>query len=391
MVPASRRGPSRRRSSLPVALYILLGAACLLLLVWGGLWLHHFLRQADLETASGGQTVQVPQGNFQLRLPGDPWGRDRGVQVRFNVNLVLRRSAPSNTMGLFFKDYKTRLPGEAEMVDEALGKLRRYFKRLQWEVRPKSGATPLGGQPALRMEFEGDDPEEIPVNGECWMTAYRGIGYWFFTWGPAAEKAQVGPEWEALRQGFRLLDGRAGWQERPPETARVQGTRAAYQLAYVKGLWRRADVKGYDPLADLVLLGNDPTAKPYAGKAATLQVLVLPPQPDLKAAARAAREHLLRRQQDPEGEGYPGTTIATVKDRAGAEMDQDEKIGAFPGRLSKLRVTNDASRERYVVLGVVNRPEGMLALVGDCDWNRRDFWDHEFMPLLAGLRPVKGR
>jgi hypothetical protein len=389
VVPTSRRGPARRRSSLRVALFILLGAACLLLLVWGGVWFHHVLRQEDLDTVSAGQTVRVPQGNFQLRIPGDPWKRDRGVQVRFNVNLVLSRTAPSNTLGLFFKDYRVRQPSEAEMVDEALGKLRGYFKRLQWEAQPKSNATPLGGRPALRMEFEGDDPEEVPASGECRMMAYRGIGYWFFTWGPAAAKEQVSREWGGLRQGFRLLGGREGWQEKPPETERVQGTRAAYQLAFLKGLWQRVDTKGYDPRADLVLLGNDPTQKPYAGRAATLQVLVLPPQPDLASAARAAREHLLKRQRDPEGEGYPGTKITTVKDRAGADIDRDEKIGGFPGRLSKLRVTNDESRERYVVLGVVNRPEDVLALVGDCDWNRRDFWDREFMPLLASLRPGK--
>jgi hypothetical protein len=311
------------------------------------------------------------------------------VQVRFNVNLVMRRSAPANTLGLYFKDYKKRLPGEAEMVDEALGKLRGYFKRVQWEVQPKSDATPLGGRPALRMEFEGDDPDEVPVSGECRMLAYRGVGYWFFTWCPSAEKEQASRDWEALRQGFRLLGGREGWQERPPETERVRGTRAAYQLAFLKGLWQRVDLKGYDPRADLVLLGNDPSQKPYAGRAAAVQVLVLPRQPDLTSAARAAREHLLKRQQDPEGEGYPATTIAAVKDRAGADIDRDEKIGAFPGRLSKLRVTNDESRERYVVLGVVNRPEGVLALVGDCDWNRRDFWDREFMPLLGSLRPGK--
>jgi hypothetical protein len=84
VLPARRR-PARPRSSLRVALYVLLGAASLLLLAWGGVWFAHVLRRADLETAAGGQTAHVEQGNFQFRVPGGAWKRDRRAQLGLNV------------------------------------------------------------------------------------------------------------------------------------------------------------------------------------------------------------------------------------------------------------------------------------------------------------------
>jgi hypothetical protein len=38
-----------------------------------------------------------------------------------------------------------------------------------------------------------------------------------------------------------------------------------------------------------------------------------------------------------------------------------------------------------MVLGVSLRAEGVLMLLGDCDWNRRSFWGHEFQALLQSL------
>src|SRR6185437_13454868 len=107
---------------------------------------------------------------------------------------------------------------------------------------------------------------------------------WFFTWGPLAEKEQVAAEAEDVRQRFRLLNNREGWRERPPETVSTGASSACpvrYRLAYVKEMWRpEKDPKPFDPSADLVLIGHDPTQKAHAGKAATLRVLLLPKQPD---------------------------------------------------------------------------------------------------------------
>jgi len=67
-------------------------------------------------------------------------------------------------------------------------------------------------------------------------------------------------------------------------------------------------------------------------------------------------------------------------------IDQDTKVGDGPGHLSKFRVRNTEERERFLVAAVLNRPEGVLVLVGDCLWDRRDFWDQEFTPLIDSLK-----
>jgi hypothetical protein len=388
VVPPSRRRKPRPKVGRAVVLTLLavLGVA---VLWWAYGWMKYFLTLGD-----GDPEAYAKQGNFQFRMPAAPWKRDKGIELALGVNLGLRRSNPANATGLFYKDYQTRLPSDAELVDTALAKLRRYFQPLFWELKPESRETHLGGQPAIRIEFEGDDREQVTMNGECVMMAHRGYTYWFFTWGPLAEKEQASAEWDGLRERFGLLGGREGWREKPRETLPLAATDQSpipYRLDYVKGLWEpEANPRAYDPRADRVLLGHDPTQAKHAGKSATLRVLILPEESDLKQAAAAAQTYLLKRQQAEDGENYPMTAIAPVKDKSGAEQGGDADVGAVQGHLSKLRVTNDETRERYVLLAVVHQPKGVLVLMGDCDWGRRDFWEQEFLPLIQTLR-IKDR
>ena len=112
-----------------------------------------------------------------------------------------------------------------------------------------------------------------------------------------------------------------------------------------------------------------------------MQVLVLPPQSDLKSAAAAALAYVKQR----ETKLYERTVWEPVKDKNG-ESDRDAKIGTETGRLSKLHVKNTEELERYLALAVVNRPDGVIVLIGDCLWERRDFWDQEFTALFRGFR-----
>ncbi len=260
-----------------------------------------------------------------------------------------------------------------------------YFQGVEWERKPRDDKITLGGRPAFSLEFVGEDPEQIPVSGECYMTAFRGFAYWFFTWGSAEDKELVSPEWDSLRERFAVLDGRKGWSEKPPETEKVQGKKAKYQLTYVKGLWtRKSAPEEYDPLADLVLQGDepDPIRKTHSSKRATFQVLVLPRQGNLKAAVAAARAYVKKREEAE----YPKTTLQPIKDKSGVEVDRNSDIGNARGHLSKLDVQNTEDLRRFLVLAIVNRPEGVLLLVGDCLWERRDFWDQEVTPLLKSLK-----
>jgi hypothetical protein len=132
-----------------------------------------------------------------------------------NAALVWESSKTSSAVAIAYRDYKTRLPSDIELRDEALVHLRGYLTGVEWERKPKDPTTQLGGQPAWELEFEGENPESVRVNGRCRMLAHRGYGYWFFTWGPAEAKDRIAPEWDGLRHGFSLLNDREGWTEKP--------------------------------------------------------------------------------------------------------------------------------------------------------------------------------
>lgn len=382
VVPRTRRPPPKSGRWRLAALLAILGVVILGLgvAVWVVLWAKHFQR---MEQVSDDPIHAASQFNFRFAPPGKPWKRDTNIELKLHVNLGMRSSERNNCMGLYFKDYKTRLPGEPEMVDEALGKLRLYFQGLEWEKKSPEDKPRLGGRDAVVIEFQGEDADHVQMNGECWMTAFRGFGYWFFTWGPLNDKELVSPDWDMLREQFAVLDGRKGWSEKPRESEKVRGEKVKYQLSYVKGLWTQQPARDYDPLADVVLRGDepDPERKKHASKAATLQVLILPKAPDLKAAATAAREYVEKRQK----ELYAKIDMQVLKDKNGAALDRPADIGDQHGQLTKLQVQVDEA-EHFMVLAVVNRPEGVLVLLGDCLWERRDFWDQELMQVIKTLK-----
>ncbi len=386
LTPRPRRSTAKRRLRRLAPRLVLLVVAIFAgaLFVWGGMWLRYFLKTDE---AGQDSSRAVSPYNAHFPLPPKPWTRDKNIQMLLHVHIAMTSPERNESLALLFKDYKTRLPSDAEMLDEAVSKLRLYFRGVEWQLKPKDQQTRLAGRPVAVIQFQGDDSEQVTMNGECHMLAYRGYGYWFFTWAPLGElekdSEEIHAEWAELRQQFHLLDGRKGWTEKPREIVKMTGKKAKYQLVYFKELWTRETVEDDDPRVDLMLRGHEPDAerRPLAAKDAIVQVLVLPKQADLKAATAAAREEVKKREEVL----YPRTTMEPIKDKNG-DFDRDADIGAERGHLSKLHVKNTEELERFVLIAVVNRPEGVVVLVGDCLWERRHFWDQELMALLAGFK-----
>jgi len=393
----------------PVLVAAAVGAFIIASVVGGLLWLRSAPPPAP--TGDAGFTAEDAKmyseaGNFRLTPPPAAWKIDHGLQNALRVNLAMHRDRPNNTLAVFFRDSekpdsKGRLPSDAELIDEAVGKLRVALTALEYEPKPRDPAVTLGGQPALRMEFQGEDREHVLVNGEVLMLAYRGWGYWFFTWGPLDEHDQIVPEWKLLREGFALESQREGWKERPKPTTAAVGKALPYRLEFADDVWTKvkdAEKADYDARADLVLIGHDPKDKDIqsAGQRATVQALALDKADDLKAADKAARDYLLEKMKEKQKEGmeynYPNTTIEVTSDKSlGHNADNDCDVGGFRGHVAKLEVKNTPDRKLYVVLAVVRMDDGVLAVVCECAWDRRDFWEQEFTPLLDKLKPAKGR
>jgi hypothetical protein len=389
----------------PVLIVTAVGVVVIGIVVGGLLWLRSTSPSAppgDAGLTADDAKMYSDAGNFRLTPPPAAWKTDRDLQSALRVNLAMHRDRPSNTLAVFFRDYeksdsKGRLPSDAELIDEAVGKLRIALPAgLEYDPKPRDPAVTLGGQPALRMEFQGEDRQHVLVNGEVLMLAYRGWGYWFFTWGPLDERDQIVPEWKLLRDDFALENQREGWKERPRPTTAAVGKALPYRLDFADDVWTKmkdAEKPDYDARADLVLIGHDPKDKDVqsAGQKATVQVLALDKADDLKAADKAARDYLLEKMKEKQKEGmeynYPNTTIEVTSDKSlGHNADNDCDVGAFRGHIAKLEVKNSPDRKQYVVLAVVRMDDGVLAVVCECAWDRRDFWEQEFTPLLDKLK-----
>ncbi len=381
MVTPPTRRRARKRRPVGWIVGVLVGAAGIALAIWGGMGLRHFFNEkpANEEPALG-----APY-NARFTVPGKPWQRDKELQQRLHVHIGMK-SPENNNLAILFKDYKNRMPSDGEMLDEALGKLRSYFQGLESEPLSRDEEARLAEHSAQVCKFQGEDSEHVMMNGECYMTAFRGYGYWFFTWAPLSElendREAIHAEWARLRQHLSLLDGRKGWKEKPREMERIGGKMAKYSLSYVKGAWTPERPAEDDPNIDLLLKGHepDPENRPLAAKAATVQVFVLPKQANLKSATAAALDYVKQRERKL----YERTTWEPVKDRDGA-VDRDADIGSEHGHLSKLHVKSTEDLERFLSIAVVNRPNGVVVLVGDCLWERRDFWDQEFSALFKSF------
>ncbi len=360
----------------------------------GNSWGAHAPAGAPSGPAPEENKALAQQANCRIEPPPAPWQEDRGL---LGSAVAYRRSGPASSMALVFHDYHTRLPRDAELIDEALNKLRGAMTDVEYEVKPKDEQSKLGGQPAVRLEFQGGD-KDVPVHGECVAMAYRGVAYWFFTWAPVDDAPGLVDEWAGLRAKFTVGDQREGWTEKPPETAVVQGDKPPYRLDYIKSVWeKQAEPKKYGPLADAVLLGYDPkdTDARAGADAATVQVLALEKAPDLHAAIKEANDALLEIEKEKQADGdnylFPGAVLGPVTDKGLNNADAAVKVGGFDGHVVKFEAKQSADHSKYVVLEVVKMDDGVLAVACESAWDRRDFWDQEFTALLARLKPGKGR
>ena len=394
----------RRRRSLPGWLV----ATLIIVLVFGGMaaFVIYFiyLGYSPWNNATPGTVLTeeqtkgfIQQGNFSINPPLAPWKQDAGLQVQMHVDLAYRRTGPSSAMALAFKDYQKRLPRDAELIDEALGKLHTYLGNVEYEVKPRGEDVKLAGQPALAMEFTGEDPEHVLVEGECLMMASRGFGYWYFAWGPQEEHDNLTGQWTTLRQGISLGKLREGWTEAPRPTLPLVGAKLPYKMDYADEIWRKEELDGYDPHADAVLMGYDPKDKEgrRGDMVAVVQVLGLDKAADLAAAVKEAREHLLEmekeKQADADQYNFPRATMEVTTDKSLPNADNDARVGGFQGHVTKFQVKKSPDHQKYVVLAVVRADENVLAVVCECAWERRDYWEQEFTPLLDKLRPAKGK
>lgn len=350
-----------------------------------------------LVSSDSGPRGSRAKGNFGFRIGGD-WRADSALREKIQANLVVSRARPKGHMALFYHDFNTRLLSDGELLDLGLKNLRGAFPRLEYENPLQSenrGRTgTLGGEDAIVMPFSASDGNDVPVRGECYMLARQGYAYWLVFWSPEDFFEEQTEAFESLRERFKLYDEREGWKPTPRETERFTGATVPYQLNYVKEVWRREpNAKDADPAAQLFLRGFEPTLDKetgrsrvveFAGKAAEVLVVVLPGAADLKAAVTAADEHFRKKQV----ELHPAFKMEPVSERKTGKPLVGSDVGTFHGQVSRRRLLLDSDTERFALVAIANRPEGVLVVWGECKWDRREYWEQEFLGLIKTIRPA---
>jgi hypothetical protein len=383
-LPAARRAaPKPGRAAGKRGWLLLPVGLCLLLVTLGVAAWSLRDRWTGGETAEGSaRVVQSRAMNYRFQAPRGPWTQDKAVERELGASFAMRRTDPNSWFAVVVRDYKERMPRDDELLREAVGRLNRFFKRgAEWVQRDEDA---FAGLPAQRLVFSAESGSNVPVCGECLMTAHAGLAYWFFGWTPAATDeavlAGVQQEWRQVREGFTLLKEREGWTGKVPEVVTAEGRKVRYRLKYTKGLWENDD----NPAgADLLLHGRDPEHSEDARRWAWVRVFLRPAAADAEAALADARAFVQQREKAL----YPETTMDPVPEAGkGGLPDGAVELGQAGTRVMRLRVKKAEDYEYFFAIAAVPRPTATLVLVCECAWSQREAWEDRFGPVLHSLQ-----
>lgn len=343
-------------------------------------WLQSLIPETQ---APSGPAYVARDFNYKFVYPDKAWEKDEVLRARVKVNsLAMKRMQPKAWMAVAARDFKSNIPDENSLLEEAVRRLSEGFDDLEWENK---GEMTIAGQAAQRIVFRAKFKDE-PVSGECTFLVYQGIGYWLTSWTTVEEVEQtperVASEFESLRNGFTFLQERDA-PKQPRELRAFRGKKLPYQIRELPGAWTEwSNPESEDEQADLLLIGNDPEEPKQVALQANVMVLMLPAKGDLKAAAAAARAHV----ESQHKKTFPDTTTELINDKDGP-IDRDQPVGNQDGHVLKLQARNGETRERFIVLAVVE-PAGIeqaLVIQCECDWKRRSTWERVFDQLIRKL------
>lgn len=401
MAVAPRTHVPRRAPTWLKILYSVLGLVLLGGLGFGGYLVLKALKEDRPEPIADGE--QDPLGyNFELDFQNIPWKKNRTMRVALDVPIALERGNASSFFALDYRKFERNTPGDPVLIDRIIRKMRRkYFSNLAWQPRPPSTLSDLSpqdtlsGKPALVLQFESNMPKpsdpqvETEGAGEVYILNYKGIVYWFIIWAPQLRLGEPVPGWDEIRGTFKLLDSREKWAPKPRPTTILRGS--SFSLKSPNEIWESKDnPEDYDEDAKVVLVGFDPADKEpgaiSARKKGEVRVLEVDKQPDLSTAAEFAKSRL---KEKIEAELMAVVQITVDTDRKGKEKTGEVKIGKVKAQLTHYHVQIvGGTFNRYFVIGVINQEDKTLILRCDCAWDRRDYWEQEFLYLLTTFREL---
>jgi hypothetical protein len=318
---------------------------------------------------------RVADLNYSFRRLGPPWERASALQSSLPCDVAYRRAGPPVWVAVAARDFKTRNPSDRLLLEEALTRLRRQFKNVEYQ--PAEGdAAKLGGLPTRRVVFQADQLDQ-PVAGEVLCAAHQGIGYWLFVWTETRAVEQAKPEFAGLRESFALLGDRPDWKTKVTAST-LEGADGAVQLQDAEGLWEKYPTPAdYGDQVVLALKVNRKVEAKVSDNSALVLVYLLNGG---GVPSEAARQAVLARQKEA---GYPETRL-TPWDQKDAGPGAGATLAGL--RVERLRVQNDKNRARFGLLAAGEKGGRAVAVFAECDPDQREFWESNFGALIETLR-----
>jgi hypothetical protein len=394
--PSNRRPGSRGKKALLVGFALILSFS---LIVVAGWFLYDlFLRPDGPRLGGGGSggTDRVTTGLarslrgkdeevFKVTMPPRDWKFDNELRTRLNASAAFRHKEQDLWFAIVVKDYDTLRPRESDMIRTGVERLESLFGEAM-ELDTRTEPASIGKLPGQRLKFKGQ-LNAVSWWGECYLFFNNGFGYWFLTASPDLEVAQQ-LAGEMFREDgrFGLLSERKGWREQPPPTTKYAGGGGTYTLTTPEGVWSKHNAKNEDEKGDLFLKGTYPQDKDNS-KSASLLVVTMDKQDDLKEAMKLAKTYLEDRKKE-ENPGYKLAPYAEGKD-AMNEAGVAEDVGNVRGRVLDLQVTLSDEPVRYWLIAVGNDAENAYIFRFECQWRHRQLWRQEFIDLLRTLKIKK--
>jgi hypothetical protein len=318
---------------------------------------------------------------FKLVLARKEWQVDSEIARRFDAHAAWKSRDNDFWFALCVKDYGMHKPRDAEMLRLGIDKLEAYFGT-DMELDAKAQAVTFGALPAQKLRFRGV-VKEAKWLGDCYVFFNNGIAYWLFIASPD-EKVIDHFAGELPDKHVFVESERRGWREQPPPTETFASAEGQLDMTAPKGVWEKAvDPKNVDANGILSLAGRYLREKDNK-KNALLIVFTMEKKDDLKAALKAAREHLEAREKD----SNERAKIMHAAEDGQTEAGTLEDVGNRRGRTIdlKLQIGDEPEPQRYYLLSVVNEPDVCYAILCECSWKSRPIWRQDFLDVLRTLR-----
>lgn len=379
--PAPKR---RARSSLGGTLMAIGGSLLLLGILGVVIVAAGLAKRPNLDTGSSPNRSEfvVADKNFAYRFPEQVWKLEPQLQDRLGVTAfaLKRTEEPTGWAALSVTDYRNRTPSLGELQEKMLTHLQQEFVNLPANLEPSP--TPWGGQAARIVRFRGEQQGTGTIcRGEAYLLAFRGIGYWFYTWAPEHFHPALEAELQDLAARFRVLDERKDWQEQARSETVYPVANGTHQISTGDTIWKSPPgLKPQDEeaTADLLLWGELRSGSRQEMLArATVIVYTL-----AESDSDKVRDYVKKRHT-PDETAFGKTVIEELKaaDNATNEPSEVIRLHVRPEDPNAAR----SAQKLVIFKSLVSENQAVVA-EGWCSWSERSLLEEKIAQIVASLR-----